>query len=495
MKKKVVIIGSGISSLTLAILLLKAGHKVKILEQHYLPGGYLHCFERFGLKYETGGHYVGALGEGLPFQKLLKYLGVYNQEDFVALNPNQVDRYFFKDWSFAYGIGYKENIKRFINEFPAQSTEVKKYFELIQTSAHLFPTYYFKSEYDQSLMLKYLEMSLAQVFSLLGICGRLKEILQAPCVLHGVAPEDVSFGVHSILIDSIMVSSHGFSNGADRLAKRFVSKIEELGGEVLLRHRVTEIMTGDSQITGVRCQNKSFFDADEFVSGIHPKILFDLIGNDKLRPAFRNRILKTNESTPFIGAYLKLKYNAGIDPLSNYYFMPENAEKYFRTRDHSLENSFGFLASPLRTYETSGPFPVSIHASCSETSFAKWSEEQKKIKDPEYLLQKEKMLAPVWEKISLHFPSFSTAIEEKCYSSNLTNIRFNPSPNGSAYGIYHDLSNTGARALGPKTHFSNLYLTGQNTLFPGLLGASISGLRTAGFFVGIKGILDDLQAS
>ncbi|MBA2405347.1 MAG: NAD(P)/FAD-dependent oxidoreductase [Bdellovibrionales bacterium] len=493
MKKNFLIIGSGISSLTLAVLLLQAGHQVKILEQHYLPGGYLHCFKRFGFRFDTGAHYVGALGDGLPFQKILKYLGVYHADDYVALNDENVDSYFFDDWKYSYSIGYEENIRKLSDDFPSEKEAIAQYFQLVKTSAHSFPTYYFKEDYDQSVMLKFLEMTLDDVLKNLNISGKLAEILRAPCVLHGVSPQDVSFGVHSILIDSIMVSSHGFKNGGEKLADRFVKKIKELGGELLLSHKVNKIDVENGIVTRVHCENGSSFAADEYIAGIHPKLVFDFIGQDKLKPAFRSRLNSINESAPFVGAYVIMKNNLNINPRSNYYFMPNDIRHSFKDDQLGLDNQFGFCASPLRTYQAEGLFPLSIHASCPRDFFDHWKGSSKKITDPDYLAAKEKVFEPLFQRLNQRFEGFSEAIIEKNYSSNLTNSRFNPSPNGSAYGFYHDQSLTGVRALGPRTHFNNLYLTGQNSLFPGLLGATISGLRTSGFFTGIKDILRQLQ--
>lgn len=495
MKKKILIIGSGISSLTMGILLLKAGFKVQILEQHYRAGGYLHCFKRFGFNYETGGHYMGALGEGLPFQKILKYLGVYHAEDYIELDKHHSDSYHFDDWSFSYCVGYAENIKKLSDLFPGDRDKIQKYFDMISSAAHAFPTYYFKSQYDQTKVLSYLDLTLAQSFDLLGIEGKLREVLQGPCILHGVAPVDVSFGIHAILIDSIMVSAHGFRSGGEVLAARFVDKIKELGGEVFLNHKVTKVEVHEGLISKVFCENGSEFFADEFVAGIHPKMIFEMIGHQHLRPAFRNRLNSAEESVPFIGAYLVLKSSLGINPLSNYFLLPKDAEGHFRATDQSLQNQFGFFATPKRDYRGVGTFPLSIHASCSTHHFSEWSGQKKKLTDTDYDSQKEKVFESLFKRIDYLFDGFSESIVDICYSSNLTNIRYNPSPNGSAYGMYHDSKITGVRSLGPRTHFANLYLTGQNTLFPGLLGATISGLRSSHYFTGIKEILKDLETS
>ena len=56
-----VIIGSGISGLTVAGLLSRAGYRVLVLEQHDRAGGTLHTFEEKGFEFDTGVHYCGSM--------------------------------------------------------------------------------------------------------------------------------------------------------------------------------------------------------------------------------------------------------------------------------------------------------------------------------------------------------------------------------------------------------------------------------------------------
>ena len=53
----VIIIGAGVSGLTAAALLSKAGLKVCVLERHYLIGGYLQGFDRKGFVFDTAIHW------------------------------------------------------------------------------------------------------------------------------------------------------------------------------------------------------------------------------------------------------------------------------------------------------------------------------------------------------------------------------------------------------------------------------------------------------
>ena len=58
-KYDVIVIGSGIGSLTAATLLAKSGKKVLILEQHYTAGGFTHIFKRKNYEWDVGIHYIG----------------------------------------------------------------------------------------------------------------------------------------------------------------------------------------------------------------------------------------------------------------------------------------------------------------------------------------------------------------------------------------------------------------------------------------------------
>jgi all-trans-retinol 13,14-reductase len=112
----VVIIGSGISALTCAALLSKKGKSVCVLEQYNKVGGYLHCFNRFGDRFDTGAHYVGALGKGQPFHTLLNYLGTYEERLFVELDPNGFDVLRFPDFEFQVPKGYEQTIQRLTDQ-------------------------------------------------------------------------------------------------------------------------------------------------------------------------------------------------------------------------------------------------------------------------------------------------------------------------------------------------------------------------------------------
>lgn len=57
-----IVIGSGVGGLTAALALARAGQRVLVAEQHYLPGGWSHSFSLAGHQFSPGIHYIGDLG-------------------------------------------------------------------------------------------------------------------------------------------------------------------------------------------------------------------------------------------------------------------------------------------------------------------------------------------------------------------------------------------------------------------------------------------------
>ena len=81
-----IVIGSGAGGLASAICLARAGKKVLIVEQHYVPGGWCHSFLLNGHRFSPGVHYIGLLDKGQSTRELYEGLGVANDIVFFRMN-------------------------------------------------------------------------------------------------------------------------------------------------------------------------------------------------------------------------------------------------------------------------------------------------------------------------------------------------------------------------------------------------------------------------
>ena len=60
-----IVIGSGMSGLTAAALMSRAGRRVLVLERHYTAGGFTHSYLRKGFEWDVGVHYIGEVHKRL----------------------------------------------------------------------------------------------------------------------------------------------------------------------------------------------------------------------------------------------------------------------------------------------------------------------------------------------------------------------------------------------------------------------------------------------
>lgn len=497
MKKwDVLIIGSGISSLTCAALLAKKGKSVCVLEAHRKPGGYLHCFNRFGARFETGAHYVGAMGEGQPFRALLRYLGVFDESLFVPLRADGFDVFNFPGHQISFPCGYEALVRELSAQFPGERDAIESYFALVRKVVKHFPTYEFSDvASDTEIPRGALDASLATVVEGLTRDPLLKCLFYSYCIHHGVEPKDVPFGFHAIVTDSLVRGAYGLGEGGDALARKFVERIEASGGEVRTGQRVVKITLKDKMVDEVVTDRGEVYRAEWVISGIHPKAVFSLLSDPSaLTPAFKMRLSGIQESMGVFGVYAACSSDVPLDPLRNYYyFNSRDPERFLESADPALPSAV-FASSATRiSREKQETVPVSFHAASPIEWFAAWRATSFGARPHEYKLLKEQLSEGILELAERYQPGLRATVKRYASSTPLTNLHFNGSAEGSSYGIYHSMQNTGARALGPRTHIANLLLTGQSCLFPGLLGSSVAALRTSGHLIGIKPMLGELK--
>lgn len=498
-KTDVVIIGSGISALTSAALLSQKGKSVVVLEQAAKPGGYMHSFRRFGELFDTGAHYMGALGPGQPFRVLLEYLNVYDEKQFIEMDPDGFDVFEFPSWKTSMPKGYENVIKELANHFPAEEAAIRSYFDAVRKVIKYFPTYEFSDESMTDIPAEAFETSLAQVVKGLTSNTKLQAALFAYCAIHGVEPQDVAFGFHAMVTDSLIRGAWGLTAGGDALTKSFIDRIQAHGGQVLCKHAVTEIRVKDRTATEVITAGGATFTADWVISSIHPRHTFDLLSDRTgFSPAFQDRVQNIRESLSIFGVYAALKEAPSVNPLKNYFLFKSDApEEVYKYNPPDEEPSVVFMTCPKKLYPSvGGKYPLCFHAPGPIEWFNDWRDTKLGKRGPGYNEFKQSYTDKIFELTARYHPELAASLKttaEVASSSPLTNLHFNGSVNGSAYGIYHSIQNTGPRALGPRTKVLNLLLTGQNCLFPGLMGAAVSALRTCGHIVGIKPILSDLK--
>jgi len=142
----VIIIGAGISGLTAAALLSKAGLSVCVLERHRLIGGYLQGFERKGFVFDTAIHWLNQYGENGSVTNVFKYIG----NDFpMPIGMKNIHRHILKDYEFVLTNNPEELKKKLTDDFPDEKEGIDKFFEAAKVVAEVskkFPRFFISNE-------------------------------------------------------------------------------------------------------------------------------------------------------------------------------------------------------------------------------------------------------------------------------------------------------------------------------------------------------------
>ncbi len=121
----VVVIGAGISGLTSAALLSKAGLKVCVLELNSRPGGYLAKFEKNGFVFDAAIHWLNNCGPEGFATKIFRLIGADHP---IAQPQKRIKRYVGEDFDYLLTNNPDELKKQIINDFPSEKESIERFF-------------------------------------------------------------------------------------------------------------------------------------------------------------------------------------------------------------------------------------------------------------------------------------------------------------------------------------------------------------------------------
>lgn len=333
----IIVIGSGIAGLTAAATLVQTGHKVTVLEQFETPGGVTASYAQDGYRWDLGQLLMEGLGPGEPTGRILADLGVVDQIEVIKDDRG----YVFPDFEVRRPVtceGLKWRFDRLKAQFPADAQGLERYWrdyvrftrlmtwarraELVTgaralwAKARLFlalaPFLTRKDWSAQRLMDSYFSARELQcVFiSILAdfftppsqFLGLGVFVLNAEPTFDCRLPRDLAPHAEQLYHYSIR-------GGIGTLATALVNRIEALGGQVQTQSPVTRIVVDGNRVTGVEC-NGATLPADAVItSGGAREIFFDLVGQDRLPPAFAQSVVDLPLMDSIFMVHLGLDYD------------------------------------------------------------------------------------------------------------------------------------------------------------------------------------------
>jgi len=470
-----VVVGSGAGGLTAAVALARAGQKVLVLEQHYLPGGWSHSFTLNGYRFSPGIHYIGDLGPGGQLRNMLDGLGVLGALQFDALNPDGFDHFIIGAERFDQPRGVDRWIARLEERFPDDAAGIARYFATLKQVAADLQAMGNPKLGDFLAMPVRLPRFLRTLKSLIDACVRdplLKAVLAGQVGNHALPPSRTPLAVHA------MMSAHYFDGawyprgGAKTIPRAFIGQLRAHGGAIRTRARVQRILVEGGRACGVELEGGERIAAGHVVCNADPAVVYTQLLDERHRRGLDRKVAKTEYSTPMYSAFvatdLKLE---GYDSGNYWWYRDADLERAYSRAGGDLDMLFLSISSLKdKSHHHAGDHTIEL------LTIGPW---QPMERGPSYAAHKaemgEKMLAAAENVI----PGLKRRLKFFEVGTPQTNVHFCNAWRGAAYGTAKTRWQIGPFGFQQRGPVDGLFLCGASTLSHGFAGAAFSGLIAA----------------
>lgn len=482
MKYDIIIIGAGLGGLECGQMLSKLGRSVLILEQEIQAGGCMQSYKRRGMAFDTGLHYVGGLSEGGVLHQPFRNLGLLDLP-WKRLDPNGFDLVTIGDRTFRYAEGHQAFVEGLAEDFPHQREALQRYADLMRTTGeHCFDSLRPRDEVDFFTTTQFGT----------SCYDALHEMFDDELLINVLCGSSLKMELNrdALPIYTFAQGNNSFVQGSYRLqgdgqilVDCLARQIEANGGLIQCRCGVEELIEKDGRIVAARCTNGETYEADLFISNIHPALTVDLVKeSQRMRKIYKNRIRRLANSYGMYTVSLAIK--PGTLPYFNhnkYIYREANVWEYYKQSGPVS----GILIS-CRVPEDGTEYTrcLDIITPMPWDRISQWADTRIGHRGKDYLAFKERIADECIALAETQIPGLRDCVDFMATSTPLTYRDYTGTPDGSAYGIRKDYHDPVMTLLPVKTPIDNLLLTGQNLTLHGLLGVTMTSLFTMAEIVG-----------
>ena len=495
MEKKVVIIGGGLGGLFCGAILAKEGLQVTVLEKNATIGGGLQTFTRFGEVFDTGMHVVGGLQPGGNIWRICRYLGIGDKVRVREVDPDCTDRLYFAEDRRYYTIakGREAYVETLAKDFPHERENLRRYVDALYALTEELDLFYLRpmrtdlyNHSDDFLMAA--DDFIAKYIS----DRRLRSVVAYMNPLYGGRGGRTPAYVHALISVLYINGASRFVGGSSHFADLLADVIREHGGEVVAGDAVTWVEVNNRRVAYVKTAKGSQYEADWYISDIHPCTLLKLMDESAFPKAFRRRMEEIPNSYSAFSLYIKMKKDC---------FPYINHSEYFTRRYDEIWNfcsdgsswPMGFLLM-TPPEENQGPWSdkVLVTAPMQFDMVRRWEDTTVGRRGEDYEQWKQQRTDELLALVEELHPGFREAIEAVNASSPLTIRDFYGVKEGAICGFSKDCNNITLSQLPVVTKVSNLLLTGQNNNLHGFCGVPLTAINTCEAILGLNKIIEKL---
>ncbi len=467
-----IIIGAGLGGLTAGAKLAKEGKKVLLIEQHEIPGGCATTFRRHSYTMEVGLHEMDGLHSGDIKTKIFNDLGIFERVKFLRVPE------FYRFYNTRYDIVVPHD--------PAEASEILK--KTFPGDAEGIDTYFEHVLNARKIMVAskgVKDRSIGEFLDEIIDDENLKLILLGNLGYFHDDPYTLSYYYYINAQGSYYRGGANFvKGGSQKLSDAFVDVIISNGGDLRLRHEVTEIIYEDDRPVGVRYRSTRGSDdiysdraAEIVVSSSLPMLAEKLLPGDKGRE-LQQAIGGLEPGASLLTVYYGFK--KALKSLGNKNYSTFIFDESVNKQSDILENNHSDFARRSFTFVDysqleSGLAPAgkSVGAACCIDYTGDWEA----LSSEDHKARKAGVADMITTRLDKLIPGFRDAIDHVEVATALTVKKYTLNKNGAVYGFAQKpgKSNAYLSVLPPNMHIASAW----GKFGGGFSGAIYSGYMTA----------------
>lgn len=467
MKKKILVVGTGLAGITSALRLSKLGYEVEMVEKHHQAGGRLNQLRKDGFTWDVGPSFFSMSYE---FDEFFDFMGMTPPFEFVELDPLYTVQFSAS--------GNKYTIYRDLDRLAAEFSEVEPKFKpkmerLLRSAGKFFhdtDDRVIKKNYDSlaewlftlaRVPLGHTPKLFRSVWKELGRhfeSEEVKQIFSLVAFFLGATPYDTP-AVYTLLTYTELVHDgyHNVRGGMYKIVEGLLGELEKRKIQVHYNTEITGYREEDGRLSALTDQHGKAWTSDLYLinsdaAGFRHQVF--------QRPRFNEEKLDRMKWTlaPFT-MYLGVKGKiAGLE--HHNYFLGDNFEEY---ANNIFKNSVS-LEKPYYYVNVNSKFNPEMAPEGHENLFILCPVPDLRFK-PDWS-DREKLAEDIMSDLSdrAGFDISANLVSRTIYDPQDWRDAFNLYK-GSGLGLAHDLNQIGYfRPKNSDEKYNNVYYTGASTI-------------------------------
>ncbi|MFA5362120.1 MAG: NAD(P)-binding protein [Candidatus Omnitrophota bacterium] len=480
-----IVVGSGVSGMTLALLLAMNGRKVLLLEKAPQIGGSLRRFYKQGIPFDTGFHFTGGFSQDGVLADMLEVVGIRDFLKPVFLSKPGANRFIFEREGAVYDLpsGIENSCAALRAYFPRESAAIDAYFALMQKVCYQTMTLDLRKIAFTPEVVDEDYVSLDAVLDSLTADARLRALLSAYCMCHGTQPKEISFANHARVGSGLFESVARIEQGGDAFIRAFRGLFVRHDIDIRCKAYIAECARVQDDYVGEFVLNTGeVIQADDCIFTIHPHGILKILPQRYLSKAFVDRVSAYESSIGFFSVFGEVK-QADVDDFgpSLVSLFPAEDINVLLDPDYGGMPALAVIRSVEEGLDNQRHCVINAFEPSFYSQVRQWADSTVGKRPQAYAKYKARKAAEITRRIEGLYPQYRGTFTAFDAASVLTFRDYLNSPDGSAYGIKQKISQFN---LFGKLPLRNLYAAGQSSVLPGLVGAMVSSFVVARGIVG-----------